>query len=94
MKIEFDISEKQLKEDLVNRLAELIWKGEIDCMIKSFRFGHELEEVMKKKANKLIKTNKEFDRKITKYIKECFEDKDLREKVVSEIIKDKLESDY
>ena len=94
MKIEFEISEKQLKEDLINRLAELIWKGEIDGGMRSFGFGWELKETMEKKAHKLLKEDKEFDKKITKHIKKCFEDKDLRESVVSEIIKEKLERDY
>lgn len=89
MKIEFEISKEQLKKDLVNRLAELIWKGELNGTV-SLGWGLDLEEVMKKKARKLISTDKEFDKKITKHIKDCFEDKDLREKVVSEIIKDKL----
>ena len=90
MKIEFEISKEQLKKDLVNRLAELIWKGELNSAI-SLGWGFELREIITKKAKKLISTDKEFDKKITKHLKECFEDKELRDRVVSEIIKNKLE---
>ncbi len=93
MKFELELSKEELKEIVTNKIAEKIFeKYEEDSW---FGIGHDSKDIFKKKAQEILTTDKAFEKRITKMVREALSDKKTLNIIAKELIKEKLEhSDY
>jgi len=91
MKIELEINKKDLEKAVVRELAEKIYEDKR----RTFYFGiSAVERAMIKKAEKLIETDKIFDKKITEELKKKINDKKLLKSIVKELVGNKIKDSF
>lgn len=89
IKIEFEIDKEELKKKVVEQIAkEMLDESNSKSFFGSSRYN--IKEVMVKKAEELLKTDKKIDAQLKKEIKKQLSNKRLIREVARDEIEDKM----
>lgn len=92
MKFEFELNKKGFEKAVIKEIARQILTDENnDTGMSQLRLDDPMEKILMDKSYKLLASDKDFDKKLTKDLKLEIKNKKLIRSVAKEVIREKLE---